>query len=218
MWLTGLGCCPSCNRSSSRTRRAAGHRVHRAASPRCRSRARYCFRSRASAVSLGTSERATDGRQHSSRIVCCRRSTCPFVCGLPARMRRCSTPSCPSASTKLPARNSEPLSVTTASKLRPAIASSEATRRTSAEQCSLRGLRGERSAAPPRRSSRRRRSPCTARPHPSCPPAVPRRSSRGRPARRAVMPRHAARALGRRAFARSGQRSRRPAKNAACAY
>jgi hypothetical protein len=88
-------------------------------------------------------EWAKEGRQHSSRIVCCGRSTCPFVCGRPARMRRCSTASAVRAAVKAPARYSERLSVITASSFQPAAASSEATRRTSAEQCRTRGLRGE---------------------------------------------------------------------------
>ena len=42
-----------------------------------------------------------------------------------------------------PARNSDPLSVTTLSSRQPAAASSPATRSTSVRQCSARGFRGD---------------------------------------------------------------------------
>jgi hypothetical protein len=45
-------------------------------------------RSRRRAVYRGTSERANEGRQHSSRTVRWTRSTAPFEVGLPARIRR----------------------------------------------------------------------------------------------------------------------------------
>ena len=56
---------------------------------------------------------------------------------------RCSTESAARVSVKACARYSEPLSVISAFSFQPARASSEATRRASAEQCSARGLRDE---------------------------------------------------------------------------
>jgi len=91
----------------------------------------------------GTSERANDGRQHSSRIVSCRRSTQPFEFGRPVLMRRCLAPSTSTASRNSRALNSEPLSVVTSLRRHPAARSSHATRWTSSRVWRARGFRSE---------------------------------------------------------------------------
>ena len=87
-------------------------------------------------------QRAKDGRQHSSRIVRCTRSTAPLVAGRPARMNVWVAPSLRTVSPKTELRNSEPLSVRTRSRRQPWDARSDATRRARALVIRADGLSG----------------------------------------------------------------------------
>jgi hypothetical protein len=82
------------------------------------------------------------GRQRSSRMVPCTRSTQLLVWGRPARLKRCWAPVTCTARRTSWERNSEPLSVETACGFQPAAAGSAAIRRTRTEVWQAAGLSG----------------------------------------------------------------------------